>query len=82
MLALASPDPAAAKRPGRPVSEAPRNCVAYARLTTPEYDALLTLLPRGGTLSDLCRELLSEAVIARLRAHERRQPQASASASA
>ncbi len=34
--------------------------------------ALLTLVPRGGSLSDLCRELLSEAVLERLRTHERR----------
>lgn len=71
MLALAPPLSAPAKLRGRPVSEAPRNCVAFTRLTTPEYEALCTLLPRGGSLSDLCRELLSEAVLARLRAHER-----------
>lgn len=62
------------KRPGRPASEAPRDCVAYARLTKAEYDALLSFLPARGSLSDLCRELLSEAVIARLRAHERLHP--------
>jgi hypothetical protein len=72
MLALPAPLPSVpAKRPGRPASEAPRDCVAYARLTTPEYNALLSMVPRGASLSDLCRELLSEAVIARLRARER-----------
>lgn len=31
------------------------------------------MVPRGASLSDLCRELLSEAVLARLRADERRE---------
>jgi hypothetical protein len=55
--------------------------VAYARLTTAEYEALLTLLPARGSLSDLCRELLSEAVLARLHAYERRSAPRSAAAS-
>jgi hypothetical protein len=55
--------------------------VAYARLTTAEYEALLTLLPRGGSLSDLCRDLLSEAVLARLGRHERAAAAASSPAS-
>lgn len=82
MLALPAPASAAPKRPGRPASEAPRDCVAYARLTTAEYNALLSLVPRGGSLSDLCRDLISEAVLARLRVHERAAAGAPLSASA
>jgi hypothetical protein len=71
MKALAPPLLSAAKR-GRPASEAPpRNCVAYARLTETEYNALLSLVPPRGSLSDLCRELLNEAALHRLRASER-----------
>lgn len=68
----------AAKLPGRPAKAEPRDCVAYARLTTGEYEALCSLVPRGATLSDFCRELLSEAVLSRLR-RGAAQPVASAS---
>ena len=56
MPALPAPQPAGAKRPGRPVLAAPRDCVAYTRLTTCEYEALLSLVPARGSLSDLVRQ--------------------------
>ncbi len=44
--------------------------MAYARLTTAEYEALLGLLPARVSLSDFVRDLVSEALLSRLRAYE------------
>jgi len=60
----AVPEPA--KAVGRPALSEPRNHVAATRLTRAEYDGLIQLLQKPtDSISDLVRELLSEAVIAR-----------------
>jgi hypothetical protein len=72
MLALPDALRSIAKAPGRPALAEPRNCVAATRLTASEYEGLIQLSGRG-SISDLVRELLSEAVIAR---QQRRRPAA------
>jgi hypothetical protein len=68
MLALPEPLRSIAAKapgaPGRPAVAEPRNCVAATRLTAAEYEGLIQLSGRD-SISDLVRELLSEAVIAR-----------------
>lgn len=59
--------PEAAKAVGRPALSEPRTQVAATRLTQAEYDGLIQLLPNSkASISDLVRELLSEAVLTRL----------------
>ncbi len=61
---MAAPE---AKAPGRPALSEPRNHVAATRLTEAEYDGLIRLLPSPKySISDLVRELLSEAVLSRM----------------
>lgn len=57
-----------ARQSGRPPVAERRDCVVGVRLTQAEFEGLNVLLtnPRA-SLSDLCRELLSEAVLERMR---------------
>jgi hypothetical protein len=64
MLALPQVREKVAKAPGRPAVAEPRSCVAAIRLTPSEYDGLIQLAGTG-SVSDLGRELLSEALLAR-----------------
>jgi hypothetical protein len=53
---------------GRPPVSEPRSETAAIRLTKPEYDGLIQLAGRRCSISDIGRELLNEAVAARLAA--------------
>ena len=54
-------------KPGRPALSEPRSHVAATRITQAEYDGLIQLLAKPtDSISDLVRELLSEAVMARM----------------
>jgi hypothetical protein len=66
MEALPAPALASAKRIGRPAVAERRSCMAATCLTEREYDGLIHLSQAGGvSISELMRELLSEAIIAR-----------------
>lgn len=57
-----------ARNNGRPPVAERRDCVVGVRLTAAEFEGLSLLLPNPrASMSDLCRELLSEAVLERLR---------------
>ena len=52
---------------GRPRKANARSCVLYARVTPEEYEGVQSLLPNPRhSVSDLVRDLLSEAVLARM----------------
>ena len=60
------------KGPGRPAVAERRSCLAATCLTEREYDGLIHLSKASGvSISDLMRELLSEAIIARQLRFER-----------
>jgi hypothetical protein len=66
MLALPEALRSPAPRPGRPAVAERRSCLAATCLTEREYDGLIQLSKAGGlSISDMMRELLSEAVVAR-----------------
>lgn len=66
MLALPAPLAASGKRPGRPAVAERRSCLAATCLTEKEYDGLIHLSRVDGvSISDLMRDLISEAIIAR-----------------